>query len=253
MVVFVCAYALAYFSRVGWIFSSNFPFTPYVTVVIAVAPIWLLVLLTTRTFALTRNQCTLRNIAYIAYSCVVGVSLFAIGYYFSYGLFFSRLLLVYALVNSVVMVWCWHLLFDKLQRHVLRSDPPAFPALIVGVNRESTALIKHLNERRNPLKPVAILDGRGSKEKEIDGVPVLGKLNKLEDTLETYGITHLIQCSDLEQSLNLLGACRKRSITYVLLPSVLGIVEGDERIDTLEGLPVTMVSPKNGPLSWFVR
>jgi hypothetical protein len=47
----------------------------------------------------------------------------------------------------------------------------------------------------------------------------------------------------LEQSLNLLSACRRRGITYILLPSVLGIVERDERIESLEGYAVTMVQP----------
>ena len=37
--------------------------------------------------------------------------------------------------------------------------------------------------------------------------------------------SNLIQCSDLEQSINLLSACRNKSITYLLLPSVVGIVE----------------------------
>ena len=125
-----------------------------------------------------------------------------------------------------------------------------FPTLIIGVTRESKRLVELLNKGRSPLKPVAILDGRGTKETEIDGVPVRGKLNKLDDVINE-GITHLIQCSDLEQSLNLLSACRKSRITYMLLPSVLGIVERDERIESLEGQPVTMVAPKRGWWSWF--
>ena len=80
----------------------------------------------------------------------------------------------------------------------------------------------------------------------------MGKLNKLEDVLNEKRITHLIQCSDLEQSLNLLGACRQKGIHYILLPSVLGIVERDERVESLEGHPVTMVSPKKGVLDWVL-
>lgn len=250
--VFVGAYALAYFLRVGLIFSSDFPFQPYILVVVLTAPIWLVVLATTRTFALTRSQSTIRNLAYIAYTAAVGTSIFALGYYFLYGYFFSRLLLVYALVLSVVVVWVWHMLYHAFLRAMVRRNPPVFPTLIVGVNRESRALIERLESSRNPLKPVAILDGRGCKDKEISGVPVLGKLNKLEEVLDS-GITHLIQCSDLEQSLNLLSACRQKKITYMVLPSVFGMVERDEKIETLEGQPVTMVSPKQSPITWFFR
>ena len=116
---------------------------------------------------------------------------------------------------------------DRTQSPAPQS--PAFPTLLVGVTRESRALLKTMRERRSALKPVAILDGRGVKDMEIEGVPVLGKLNKLEETLEKKKITHLIQGSDLEQSINLLSACRNRGITYIVLPSVFGIVERDDR------------------------
>lgn len=253
IVLFIKAYALAYFLRVGFIFSTDFPFSKYITVVLMAAPFWILLLLVTRSFALTRNQNTLRNFAYITYASLTAAALFSLGYYFLYGLFFSRGLLVCAIVINTLAAIVWHIVYSMLMRRLLRKDPPSFPTLILGVTRESTNLIQTLNKQSNPLKPVAILDGKGSKEKEIDGVPVLGKLNKLEETLEQYKITHLIQCSDLEQTINLLSACRQRGITYMLLPSVLGIVERDERIETLEGQPVTMVEPKKATWMWFFQ
>lgn len=251
--LFVGLYATAYYLRVGQWESTDFPFDRFIVATQITAPVWLLVLATTRTFAMTRNQKTLRNGSYIAYSCLVGVALYTLVYYFQFTEFFSRKLLIYAFVLSTAGVWLWHIVFSQIQRRILRSNPPVFPTLIVGVTRESKQLIENLNRNRNPLTPVAILDGRGSKEMEIDGVPVLGKLNKLEEVLEEKGVTHLIQCSDLEQSLNLLSACRNRKITYLLLPSVLGIVEKDERVESLEGQPVTVVPPKESLLSWFVR
>ena len=253
LLLFVGVYTLAYFLRVGWIFSSDFPFEQFLYATAIVSPVWLLVLATTRTFALTRSQATLRNAAYITYSALVGVSLFTLVYYFQFEQFFSRMLLTLAFVFSSVAVWVWHMLYSAAMRRILRQDPAVFPTLIIGATRESKRLIERLNASRHPLKPVAILDGRGAKEEEIHGVPVRGKLNKLEDIFEQEHITHLIQCSDLEQSLNLLSACRKRGCTYLLLPSVLGIVERDERVDTLEGQPVTIVSPKEHWWTWFFR
>ncbi|ALM10181.1 MAG TPA: hypothetical protein DEB30_04330 [Candidatus Peribacter riflensis] len=255
LLLFVALYAVAYFIRVGWIFSSNFPFAPFFTTTVTVAPLWLLVLATTRTFALTRNQRTLRNAAYIAYAALVGVALFTLAYYFRFKDSFqgvSRLLLLEAFVLTAGGTWLWHLVFDTFRRMILRRFPPSFPTLIIGVTREAQALIAQLRQHRNPLVPVAILDGHGSQEREIHGVPVLGKLDRLEEILVEKRITHLIQCSDLEQTLNLLSACQRRSITYMLLPSVLGIVERDERVESLEGHPVTVVAPeKRG--GWFFR
>ena len=253
LLVFAASYCAAYFLQVGPILSTDFVFGKFFAVTMIIAPIWLVVLGTTRTFALTRNQATIRNAAYIAYSCLVGIALFTIGYYFTYKEFFSRMLLVYAFILSTIATLVWHVVWERIQRSLLRRNPPAFPTLLVGVTRESRALLRTMRERRSALKPVAILDGRGVKDTEIEGVPVLGKLNKLEETLELLKITHLIQGSDLEQSINLLSACRNRGITYIVLPSVFGIVERDESVESLEGIPVTVVRPRSNRLGWFLR
>ena len=215
-------------------------------------PLWLLSLLTTRVFALSRRQYSIRNGVYIAYAAIVSGALFTLINYFYFTIPVSRALLLIAIVASFIIIWLWHIVFEALWRSFLVKKQ-AFKALIIGVNRESSELVKRLQLSHHPFVPVAILDGRGAKEKHIHGVPVLGKLNKLEDTIRNFGITHLIQCSDLEQSLNLLSVCRTFCITYVLLPSVLGIVERDERIETLEGQPVTLVSPPTSHITWFFR
>lgn len=257
LALFVGFYVLAYFLRIGFYLSSNFPFRPFLVAVLTIAPAWLLVLGTTRTFALMRNQRTLRNASYIAYAALVGVALFTLAYYFEFKAQFqgvSRLLLLIAFIFTSLGIWLWHQIFHHIRRTILRRAPPCYPLLVVGATREAAALIRKLNTHRNPLTPVAVLDGRGTSEKEIEGVPILGKLDRLEDTLERKKITHVVQCSNLEQTLNLLSACRRRGITFLLLPSVLGIVEADKQVESLEGHPVTVVRPAGSRMDeWFFR
>jgi FlaA1/EpsC-like NDP-sugar epimerase len=186
----------------------------------------------------------------------VGVAFFMLAYYFRFkGSFsgISRLLLLEELILSAGITWIWHILFDFFKRAMLRLSPPSFPTLIVGVTRESKALIESLRRNMSPFTPVAILDAHGAKEKEIHGVPVRGKLDLLEETIRREKITHMIQASGLEQTLNLLSACRHHRITYILLPSVLGIVDRDKRIEDLEGYPVTVVRPRRSEILSFFR
>jgi FlaA1/EpsC-like NDP-sugar epimerase len=251
MLIFVGAYTLSYFLRVGLIMSTDFPLHLFLQTVVIVAPICIAVMAQLGIFRLMRNQSSVRNIFHILFACAMGSALFTLFYYFLYSAFFSRLLLVYAFVLSTAFLVVWHIGFEQVMRKMLRAGRPLYPTLIVGATREAARLIQTLNDQRNPLTPVAILDGRGTKETEIHGVPVEGKLNKLEETLTKYHITHLIQCSDLEQSINLLSACRNRGISYILLPSVLGIVESNEAIESIEKFQVTMVRPKKVWWHWF--
>ena len=121
------------------------------------------------------------------------------------------------------------------------KSPAAYPMLVIGANRDAERVIKLLDERQSPFRPVAVLDSQGTSQTDIAGVPVRGKLNKLEDIIKEQKITHLLQCADLEHTINLLSLCRQHGITYMLLPSVLGIVGVNEEVEYIEGQPVTMV------------
>ncbi len=245
VLLFLGAYVAAYFLRVGFILSTDFRIDTYMQVVLFVSPIWIAVLLFLGVFRLTRVQSSLKNVTHMFFSCVLAMSLFSLGYYFFYGTFFSRLLLVYAGVLSFLAVMVWHAAFDQWQRRILRRNPPAFPLLVIGANRPAQQMIALLEERQSPFRPVAVLDGRGTPLKEIAGVPVLGKLNKLEEVIRDLRITHVLHCADLEHTINLLSVCRQHGITYMLLPSVLGIVGVSETVDMIEGQPVTIVNDRN--------
>lgn len=241
VVLFFGAYGVAYFARVGLIVSSDFPLDKYLQTVLIISPVWLAVMVQLGVYRLTRIQSESKNVAHILYACAMGLSLFTLGYYFLYNQFFSRLLLVYAGVLSFVFTMIWHLAFDSWQRRILRRDPPAYPLLVIGTNREAERFITLLTKRQSPFKPVAVLDSQGSSLKELAGVPVLGKLNILEDVIKTKRPTHLVQCGNLEHTINLISVCRQHGMTYLLLPSVVGIAVSGVS-DRIEGQPVIMVS-----------
>ncbi len=241
VVLMVGAYAAAYFLRVGLILSTDFPIDRYLQTVFLVAPFWLVIMGFLGIFRLLRVQSSPRNLCHILFSCVMALALYTLAYYFLFNNFFSRKLLVYAALAHVLLTVVWHLAFDQWQRRILRRKPAAYPVLVIGANRDAERVIRLLEDRQSPLKPVAVLDSQGTSAKEIAGVPVRGKLNKLEDVIREEGISHLLQCADLEHTINLLSLCRQHGITYMLLPSVLGIVGVQERIDEIEGQPVTAV------------
>ncbi len=251
-VAYVGAYCLAYFLKVGWIFSSDLRFPVFLTVVLITVPFFLVAMVTMRNYALSRIQDSPRNVLYIAYACLLGMAAFTLAFYFLKQSLFSRLLLLMGGVFSAVVVALWHVVFDRIQRRVLRRDPPTYPLLVIGTNRDAERLIDRLQRSRSPWKPVGVLDGRGTGVKDVAGVPVVGKLDKLEATIRHHGITHLLQCDQLEHSINFLSVCRQHGITYMLLPFVLGVIEDRVPTEALEGQQVITVS-REPRLLWFFR
>ncbi|TSC79240.1 MAG: hypothetical protein G01um101425_740 [Candidatus Peregrinibacteria bacterium Gr01-1014_25] len=252
-IVYLAAYGLAYGVKVGWILSTDLPVDTYLSAVAITVPGWLFVMVTMRNFSLSRGQATAKNLAYIAYACVIGMAGVALVFYFLNQLLFSRELLLLGGMFSVGGVFVWHATFDHLQRWLLRMGPPTYPLLIIGTNREAQRLVELLQRERSPITPVAILDGRGGGPKSVAGIPVVGKLNALEETIRRFHITHLVQCDQLEQSINLVSVCRAHGLTYLLLPFTLGVVEPYVPTETLGGKPVIAVHPRNAWWEWFFR
>ncbi len=240
-ILFIGTYTLAYFLRVGFIFSTDFPIDLYLRTTLAVAPLWLATLTALGVFELTTIQSSRRNVLCLFAGAIVGLAFFALAYYFTNNRFFSRKLLIYSGILSFVIPLIWHLAFDTWQRRIYRKLPAAYPLLVIGINREAEKFIKLLDEKQSVFRPVAILDPQGSSRKEVAGVPVLGKLNKLEETIKSLKPTHLIQCSNLEHTINLMSVCRQHRMTYLLLPSVLGVVGAAEAVESIEGQKVLAV------------
>jgi FlaA1/EpsC-like NDP-sugar epimerase len=251
--IYIGAYLLAYFVRVGWILSTDLPLRMFLGAVLLTTPAWLFVMVTMRNFSLTRSQRSLRSAGYIAYACVIGMAAFALVFYFQEQSLFSRKLLVLGGGFSMVGVILWHAIFDQLQRRLLQMGQPTYPLLVIGVNREAQHVTKTLLEKRSPFTPVAVLDPRGGGHKTISGVPVIGKLNQLEHVLREKKISHLLQCDHLEQSINLASVCRAHGITYLLLPYTLGVIDRSVPTESLEGSPVVAVHPTNAWWEWFFR
>jgi FlaA1/EpsC-like NDP-sugar epimerase len=241
-VLFIGAYVFAYFLRVGFILSTDFPIDAYIQTVFIITPMWLFILFELGVFRLFRLQSSRKNMTHILFSTVMGSALFTLAYYFLHGRFFSRLLLIEAALLNALFTMVWHVAFDQWQRLVLRRSPPAYPLLIIGTNRDAARFIRLLTERRSPLVPVGILDPEGGHQKTIEGVPVLGKLNVLEETIRTLKPTHLLQSSHVEHTINLMSVCRNHHLTYMLLPSVLGIIGTSEEFVNVEGEVLATVS-----------
>ena len=240
-ILYISAYVIAYILRVGFILSTNFPLDLYLQTVTLVTPAWLCILMEMGVFRLLRVQSDTRNILYLLFSAVMGSALFTLAYYFLHDRFFSRLLLIEAGVLSFFLPLIWHLAFDQWQRRILRKDPAAYPVLIIGTNRDAEGLIRRLNDRQSPLKPIGVMDANGSSKKEIAGVPFLGKFNVLEATIKKLKPAYLVQCSNLEHTMNLLSLCRNEGITYMLMPSVLGVMGSSEEFVNLEGVSLVQV------------
>lgn len=222
-ILILASFCLAYFVRVGFIFSTDFPFHQYLPVVIFSSLLTIVFAFLIKTYKEDQKALSLHHFLRTGFSSILQTALFALFFYFFYQSIFSRLILVYIAFFSLFLVYGGHVVFDKFARSLYaKGRGGVVRTLLIGTNREAQKMVKFLQKNKSRNYVVAILDGYGSSLKEIEGLPVKGKLNKLEEIVKSDKIEQIIQVDNLEQVMNLLLFAKKNNLTYVLVPSVLG-------------------------------
>ncbi|MBU1018239.1 hypothetical protein KKA33_04395 [Patescibacteria group bacterium] len=238
------AFASAYFLRIGFYFSTDFPFDKYMTIALITTPITLGFMFFARAYKLTQQIRSFRHMQRIAFVAIENVAVFMVLYYFAYRNFFSRLILVYIFLLTFLFVYFWHRIFKWILQKSAEREVGVYRTLVIGANRPAEEIIKHLLQTKSHIKPVAIIDAYGSGKSVIAGVPVVGKMNVFEKAIAQHNIDHILQVDHLEQTLNIINYALQNNIKFIMPPELLGIFQGHQHVEEIEGQPFLKVVRK---------
>jgi FlaA1/EpsC-like NDP-sugar epimerase len=238
----LAAFVLAYFLRIGFMFSTAFPFTPYFLVALITMPFTLLFMFFIRAYKLSQQILSWRHVQRLTLVAMENVFLFMMLYYFTYREFFSRLILIYLFVLTLGLTYAWHILFSWILKTASSKEIGVYRALIIGTNRPAEAIVRLLLSEKSYIRPVAAINAHGGGKSMIHGIPVVGRMNLFEKTIADHNIDIIIQVDHLEQSLNIINYALANNIKYLMPPELLGIFQGHQIIDEVEGMPFLKVS-----------
>jgi len=236
------AFVLAYRLRLGTFAHTVFPFMDYLQVAGVASLVWIAVLIGFRVYALGRKLLCGFTISRLILANVVGVAFFVLLFFFWKYEFYSRWLIVYIFALATLFILFTHFLAGVARGLLVRRGIGLTRILVIGTNRPAEKIITHLINSNSSYRPVAILDAYGSSKKEIAGVPVLGKLNRLEAVVVQKEIEILIQADNIEHALNLTAFCQEKGLQYFMMPNLLNAskiannshLEGEVLINTNE-------------------
>ena len=119
-----------------------------------------------------------------------------------------------------------------------------YRTLVIGANRPAERIIRMLMEQKSHIKPVAIINAHGGGKTMICGVPVVGKMNQFEKAIAQHNIDMILQADHLEQSLNIINYALSNNLKYLMPPELLGIFQGHQALEEVEGSPFLKVQGK---------
>ena len=233
---------LAYFLRVGFIFSSDFPFSLFAFLAYLASSIWIGFLIFTKYYRIPPRSGSREwyDVALISVGGAVAVGFLIVSYFFPREILFSRLIGVYIFLFGFLFLYISRWIFLSILASRKKQEKKVYRTLIIGANRVAEKIIQAIeSDPYAPSKIIGVIDPYGMT-KTIEGSVVLGKLDKLETTCEKEKITAIIQCDAFEHTLNLISLCDEKNIKFQFDPALRGIFEKNLRIREVAG--VTMIS-----------
>ena len=233
----VASFAAAFYVRLGSFYSTDFPFEPYLENALLITPLWLLFLTWGGRYKL-KEQSFSEILRSISLGSLAGAMLFVLIFFFRREIFFSRaivfLIFTFGMLGGVLS----YFLEKNLEKWKVSQGKDVHNTLVIGANRAAKAIIRRLIKSKSRHQPVAIIAPFGSSQKEISGIPIVGKLDALEKTVEKYEIREIILCDGSEQMLNLLSFAEGRFLDFRVSPEILGVFRENIAPEVLAGKPV---------------
>jgi exopolysaccharide biosynthesis polyprenyl glycosylphosphotransferase len=163
----------------------------------------------------------------------------------------SRLQFIYFGILDLLLLTFAHAILDGWVSRVGKRS--TWRVLIVGTSQAGHSLASRLHEQ--PLAGVQIvgfLADDGLNEPDIDGLPVIGTLDRVVEIIQQKQISEVILAlphEDYERMLATIMALEKLPVQVSLVPDVLDLAWFVTRVDELNGVPLLRLreSPLNGP------
>jgi len=149
------------------------------------------------------------NNAKLALSCWIGTAAVMIIFYFPFGSFVGRYLLIIQALAFSSLICLWRFAFSTMALpHRLQIN-----MLIIGAGKSGKRLLNVIRKREGwGVSPVGFIDDDPPKTGTIvDGLPVLGNSSHLEELLKKYGISLMAVAITHEKSPQLINSLIKAS------------------------------------------
>ncbi len=157
-------------------------------------------------------------------------------------IFFSRLVLIYGFLFTLVFVILARLILRQIERSFLKHDIGRRNILLIGSNKIASRLSSAL--RKDPHYNVK--GYLSERSREIEGLKKLGSLKDLHRIVKNKAIDSVIltdQNLTEVQDQQILRFCQENHIEYRFVPEILEVERSNIDIEPIAGFPVIHLKP----------
>jgi exopolysaccharide biosynthesis polyprenyl glycosylphosphotransferase len=244
------SFILAYYLRFEWLMGKSPAIIPQLGrfnyILIFVTFLWLALFKLLGLYDKRDITSTGDEASSIFGATIIG-SLFLFALLFLYrGFWFSRALLIYAVVIcSALMIFSRYVL-NSFQRELYKRGVGVRRTLILGAGEIGQGLaFKMFSEKEIGYKAVAFLDDDPDKTgKSFHGVPVMGSIISTKNKIKELGIDEVILATGKlhqQKVLEIIMECEGEGVEFKLVPGILELIASRISTDEIGGIPLLTI------------
>lgn len=136
-----------------------------------------------------------------------------------------------------------------VQKLFLRKGYGRKNTLVVGVNHRARNLVTQLSDPKLGYQVVGFVtpDFDGSNGREVEGIPVLGSVKNLPETIHDHRISEVVIALDKpnhDRLLDIITLSNGSPVSLKIIPDMYEVVSGLAKTEQLYGVPLIQINPE---------
>jgi len=244
------SFILAYYIRFQWFMGESPAIIPQLSrfyyILIFVTFLWLAMFKLLGLYDKKDITSTADEASSIFGATIAGTLLLFALLFIYRGFWFSRALLLYAvIICSALMIFSRYIL-NSIQRELYKRGVGVRRTLILGAGEIGQGLaFKIFSEKEIGYKAVAFLDDDPDKAgKSFHGVPVMGSIISTKNKIRELNIDEVILATGRlhqQKVLDVITECESEGVEFKLVPGILELIASRISTDEIGGIPLLTI------------
>lgn len=252
----IVGFVLAYYFRIDLEVVpafSDIGLLEYLRYCLYLIPFWIILFALNGLYKIKITSSIFSEFYRILSASSTAILLLVVGIFLTRSLFFSRLILVFTWIFSILTISFGRVIIKIIQRYLVRFGIGRREVLLIGDNKTSRKIMQNLfGMRYAGYRVLGILDEK-SKENYPE-LPLTGNISSLEEIIKKNTIDDVI-VTDLNLSrsdfIKVMQTCCDHNISFRYIPDALSLMTVNVSAELIGGIPALTL--KSVPLDGWGR
>jgi exopolysaccharide biosynthesis polyprenyl glycosylphosphotransferase len=245
IVAIIVAFIISYYIRahLGSVPDfNNIGLSEYLKDAIYLIPFWIFLFAANGLYSIKSSTGFFNELYRISIGASTAILFFVTFIFFSKTFFFSRLVLVFIWLVSIVTLMLGRLVLRLIQKSLLKTGMGVRNIVLIGNNTISQDINKELRSAYSGYKVIGVI---GSDEKNT-GLKIIGDLDNLAMIIKKYSIDEVILTDNglkQDKTLQIIESCSDKKVSFKYVPDIFALMSTNYSSGLIGSTPVFEIKP----------